>query len=517
MAGMGTNKNVIILWVTLALIAVFPLTLVDIPPLADYPNHLARVFILSHLDDIPKLGDYYRDVMSAQPNLAFDLIVGALARIVPLEVAGRVFSALTILSMAGGVFLLHRAIHGRFSPWSLLAFFFVYNRLYLWGFLAYLFTLGCAIAAFAAWIILRKRPIMRLFAATAMATILYLGHLYAFGVYALCIAGYELVVLWDDRMEFSSALIRSIAGGIQFVPAIYLFLFISPTSAAATMTQWSSVWRKAEGIVNVVYNYNLTFDLVCLGIIGALALGGILTRHVSIKTLMLVPLALLTIAFLAMPDRLFSSYGADKRLPIAMALIAVAACDWYRQQQNSHQQRWQRVIVGCLMALFVGRIALVTHVWLKSDVVYDEVMETLNRLPNGAKLLVVVVHPEERSLPDTPMFEIANMAIIERNAFVPSLFTYPDDAGQAVAFTDDMEKLAHKTPHHIVLPHTLKQLADDPEFAAHNSPFRPDLLVQYDFALVVNAEALPGSVALPKGRRLASGNNFVLIQIDHSS
>ena len=53
-----------------------------LPPLFDYPNHLARLGLLTEGGD-----QFYRVVWAPLPNLAEDLIVPPLARLMPLEVA----------------------------------------------------------------------------------------------------------------------------------------------------------------------------------------------------------------------------------------------------------------------------------------------------------------------------------------------------------------------------------------------------------------------------------------------
>ncbi len=482
-------------------VALVPIFVSRIPPLADYPNHLARVHILSNLDRVPELAEYYRDVTSAQPNLAFDVIVALLARVMPLEAAGKVFLALTIIAMVGGVAALHRALHARASVWPLMSLFFVYNRIFLWGFVGYLFTLGVAMAAFAGWVALRGRPVIRMVIATVLATAIYLGHLYAFGVYALCIAGYELTVLWDRRRDRRRAIVDAAIASAQFAPAMYLFLFVSPTSGAARVTEWGSLWRKVDAPANLLFNYHLTFDLACLGLLAAMVLWGLLHRHLTWNRFMFGPLTLLVIAFLIMPDQLFTSYAADKRLPIAIALVGIAGCEW---------RSWSLLPAMALTVLFAVRVALISEVWAESNAVYSEYLAAIEHVPYGGKLMVVVAHSSQSSLPPIPTFEIANMAIIYRQAFVPSLFTYPKDAGQAVAFSPEMQKLAQATPHHIARPQMLARL-NDPEYAQHAGPFRAELLSHYDCVLVVNRRHLP--IEPPSGRKLFEGRDFTLIQV----
>ncbi|ALA59076.1 hypothetical protein [Nitrospira moscoviensis] len=483
-------------------IAFVPIVIAAIPPLADYPNHLARVHILSNLPRVPELAAYYRDVTSAQPNLAFDFVVGLLSRVMPLETAGKAFLALTILAMVGGTYALHRALHARASVWPFLSLLFVYNRLFLWGFVAYLFTLGCALAACAGWVALRGQPVIRLIAATVLATLLYLGHLYAFGVYALCIAGYELTVLWDRRRDLRRALAAAAMAAVQFAPAVYLFLFVSPTSGAAGATEWGPMWRKVAAPLNLLHNYHLAFDAACLALLAAVVLVGLLRRNLTFNRFMAAPLALLSITFLLMPDELFSSYGADKRLPIAIALVAIAASEW---------RAWSRLTAVALAALFVVRVALIAEVWAQSNGVYSNYLAAIDRVPYGAKLLVVVAHPSQISLPPIPAFEIANLAIVYRRAFVPSLFTFPREAGQAVAFSPDMQNLVKATPYHIVRPDDLT-LLNDPDYARRAGPFRPELVSQYDCVLIINGRHLP--IPPPDGEPLYEGPDVVLLKVN---
>ncbi|MEA2790465.1 MAG: hypothetical protein QOG73_2871, partial [Acetobacteraceae bacterium] len=47
-----------------------PLFVIDVPPLLDYPNHLARAFVLASLPDDTVLARFYAPHWSIIPNLA---------------------------------------------------------------------------------------------------------------------------------------------------------------------------------------------------------------------------------------------------------------------------------------------------------------------------------------------------------------------------------------------------------------------------------------------------------------
>src|SRR5215469_16758079 len=206
------------LFAILLVLSAVPLVLTDLPPLLDYPNHLARMHLLPSLTS-PVLRTFYRVAWAPLPNLAMDGVVPWLASFMPLAWAGKVFILLTFLLLAGGTAAIHRAFFGAWSLWPCLAFLLLYSRLLLWGFLGYLFGCGLALAAFAAWMALEKRHwAARLLLGCAFALAIYLAHLLAFGIYAVMVAGYEWGRVWRLRMTVPAAVRALAIGGVPFLP-----------------------------------------------------------------------------------------------------------------------------------------------------------------------------------------------------------------------------------------------------------------------------------------------------------
>ena len=63
-------------------LAAVPLFSTVLPPLFDYPNHLARMHLLGESGN-----QFYTVRWEPLPNLAQDLIVPPLARLIPLDIA----------------------------------------------------------------------------------------------------------------------------------------------------------------------------------------------------------------------------------------------------------------------------------------------------------------------------------------------------------------------------------------------------------------------------------------------
>src|SRR5438105_9966863 len=114
LVGAGTAKGWrVALWTICAAITLSPVLWVRIPPLIDYPNHLARMWILVHGAEIPELAANYVVRGRILPDLAMDLVVPALSWVMPVEQAGRAFVGLTMLILVVGTLTVHRVLHGR--------------------------------------------------------------------------------------------------------------------------------------------------------------------------------------------------------------------------------------------------------------------------------------------------------------------------------------------------------------------------------------------------------------------
>ena len=125
-----------------------PLLWAKVPPLVDYPNHLARMWILVHRGDIAELAQNYVLHWRILPDLAMDCVVPALSQLMPVLEAGRLFIALTMAGLVAGTIALHRVLHGRFAIWPILSVLFVFNAVLFWGFLSCLFASAVYLLAF---------------------------------------------------------------------------------------------------------------------------------------------------------------------------------------------------------------------------------------------------------------------------------------------------------------------------------------------------------------------------------
>ena len=419
----------------LFLVAALPVMSVSLPPLFDYPNHLARMDLLARLPGSEALQRYYELRWRVIPNLGMDLVVPWLARVLPLPWAGKAFVLASLALVAAGAALVQRAAAGRWSVWPLFAFLFLYSRVLLWGFLNYLFGVGLALVAFAVWIALSERsPRARLAVSAALALALFFAHLMACVIYGLLVAAYELGALWQSRpWPWRPAVARLAIAGAPFLPPLALLLFAGEREGAGTI-HYGRLDRKLDLLFSVFDNYDRVFDVACFALLIASAAFAFVRRRLAIIPALRLPIVLLVVVYLAAPAQLMTASAVDHRLPLVIAAIFAAST-----AAPALNSRFARLAALAGLALFLARTAEVWVHWVRADAVYARLLPALDQVPRGARL-AVGYPPEAVDSTAVPTAHLPTLAIVHRDAFVPTLFAYRGQ--QPVALTPEAERLA---------------------------------------------------------------------------
>src|SRR5262245_45869959 len=103
-------SQVLALFVALILLISIPTWTHPLPPLSDYVNHLARMQVISELSHNHPIAAFYELNWQVIPNLAMDIIVPPLARVMNVYLAGQVFLVLTFVVIVSGILMLYRAL-----------------------------------------------------------------------------------------------------------------------------------------------------------------------------------------------------------------------------------------------------------------------------------------------------------------------------------------------------------------------------------------------------------------------
>ncbi|MGH7232967.1 MAG: hypothetical protein ACREJU_16650 [Nitrospiraceae bacterium] len=502
------SPQIIALAMSVLCVACVPLWLVEIPPLVDYPNHMARMHILVNVERSAWLSQYYEIRWAVLPNLAMDLVIPVLAKVMPLETAGKVFIALTFSLLFGGVIALHAALHRRWSLWPLLAVLFLYNSVLLWGFLNYLFGLGMALCTFAGWVTFRSTPhrwTIPFF--SVCAALIFLSHLFAFGFYIMVVVAYELGQYYKERREGRRAWEMTWPkAAAQFALPVVLFaLSATIDSRPENLPSWlryaenphgvrfGRLATKVEAFKGTLRTFNPVLDKATVIILLALVGMGLIARRLSLASTMYWPLAIVGVATFVMPASIFTGTFVEMRLPIALVLLSIASSD-----MRVKERRWILTIVMILGVVFIVRMAQISFHWQEAERKYSEYLQAIEKLPVGARLFSAVTYPNYRDPLPIPMDQLACWAVIKKSAFVSTIFAFPTQ-----------QPLALTAPYRRVL-------TIDAVFDRHFPVPWNIIAMQYEYLLVVREQFF--DQPLPSGFiPMYEGEDFRLYRIPRSA
>lgn len=418
---------------TFALLAI-PFFTVDVPPVLDYPNHLARLYVLAFGADDPVLSAMYAPHWRIVPNLVLDIVGPPLLHLLPVYVAGRVLLAAAAFLPVIGVILYHRAAFGRRSYWPLGAGLFAFNGIFLLGFIDYLISVGLAFAAAAFWIrFADRRPVPAVAGGMVAAVALFFCHLMGLMLFALLAGAHELPALWrlrgDPAAFWRRAAVRGLMLALVLSPAIVLYA-LSTLAGAEGDVGWEGPLFKLLHVYSAFTTYN-----VALGILTVVTVGGVAIRFrqfLQADAGTLVALICVGVVYILAPRHLKSGAVIDARLPVLIALMVFAGV------QFEVSRRAGTAIAMLLGALLVLRVADVGVVWRDHRTDLAELRATYAAVEPGAKVLVLTAaigasdaylasEPQGRLVPFLYRADahLPGLMLIEKHAFWPLLFADP--------------------------------------------------------------------------------------------
>lgn len=504
------RRDALICALCLALVAL-PLCITGTLPLVDYHNHLMRFAFLADRAHHQALLDYLTVEWNFNAALAMDVLVPPLIPLIGVEPAGRVFIMLTFAVLVSGAVYLNRGLNRDHNVLPYLSFLLLYNTVFLWGFLNYLFGIGVCLWIFGAWVRYRSSPPMFVLPLFSLAGfVLVASHLYGFGMFGILVATYELTlhVRAQGRRWFIPTRPLMLGASIFVVPII-LFFALNSTGGLAAESGDYDLKMKLSGLLSIFHLYNRYVDAaVIAGIAGIAAFGwwrGWLLGGVTALPI----LAVLGVTWAIMPNRLFDSVFSDYRLPVAIAFVLVGV------GKLDLTAKWQRLILHIgLPVLLAAQIGWIAERWHGFDKIYATFFQAADEIDPGSRLLVAIAQPSPGyDLLSPPFTYIGMREMIRRYAFVNGIFVVPTDTS-VVALREPYAWLQYlPTWRPVYFQDALDAMAAEPRDHL-SDPFNEKLLAAYDYLLVVREDKFPYGV--PVGTpRLFDKAGFRLYDLRH--
>lgn len=492
----------------LAAISLVPVLMTPIPVMVDYPNHLARMYILSR-DGTPDANPHYQVVWAFYPNLGMDLLVPQLARLTSVESATRLFLLLSQVLIVGGALLLERVRKGRVEFAGFAALAFLYCLPFSWGFVNFEFGLGLALTGIAVYLRLAESAWPLRFVANLIFVVaLYLAHFFSLGIYGAALGLFELSRIQQRQIASSVAAARL---GALALPAIVLLgiMHVTAGSIGSEGTNWflgfKPVWP-----LRIMNGYNLTTAAAT-----GLALMIALLFAARRGALRLDPAGIwlasgFALLYLGIPSKLLGTSFADLRVIPAAALILPAFCSL-----SLPTRRWRMAALAGISSIILVNVAVVLAVWLPYRADYSAIIASFQKINRGARILVGSVHdngdPPFADLTSYPMYYAPTLAVHYANAFVPNLFT--ETGKQPVRPREALRNLA--IPYGGPVPAELLAAIATGRSPADVPPFVRTWYRDFDYLYVLGS---PAANPLPELlEELATSERFVLYRIRRKS
>ncbi len=405
--------------VTLVLIA--PIWTFGTLPWQDYGDHLARVYIFAHYQDVPRFQREFDILAEPLPNLAMDAIATPLLWVLPVNLVAHLFPSILILIFVAGCHLFARAVHGAFSWLVLPAVFLIYNILLMWGFLNYVFSTGLFLIAAASWMRFQRQPTIRRGTwASVAALATYFAHLSGF--FFLCVfVGSQVVAAGFKalRSPKSGFLPRALALLLPLAPglALYGYLLVSGQLGNGVVI-YSSLPDKLMRIWTVFGSYVPPLDiLVAIVVLGAIALA-LLDGRLRIPASMGAVILIFCAMYLAFPVHFHTSFQVDARFLLPAVVLFPLSLSIRMPRIGA------RLAYGLVMAAMLLRLGAISRSWQLAEKETLEQRKLLAEVEPESLVYALPLVPDEEGL-KMSLLHVAGYATLDRNAVVSTTFGVP--------------------------------------------------------------------------------------------
>jgi hypothetical protein len=485
---------------------VVPVISVKFPPILDYPNHYVRIWLLGGGVNIFPVSEMYEvNWKNASTNVGIDALAAILGKFLPVNVCAPLVLVAALGLPPLGVACLNRKLFGT-SWWQVASVLLAWSWTLVLGFLNFEIGIGLALICASLDRVLARLGVLGASAGrSCIGALMLIIHPFGFLFYVILVGALRLGRRFKKRP--SVAVRRAIAAVAACLPITipfvlwFLFAPVLPESLVDPR-QNVIVWQQAGLIAHLsslstpFRTYEIRTDAVFLFLFVAPLALAVAMRRIRVHAGLFITAILLLVSANFMPEIIGDTSSIHLRFA-SMGVLALAAS---LVPEIPSAKRWQWAAMSIALLLVVVRIAWITNIWINRQVDVVSLEKVLSYIPSGAAILpmqhrfsgnIEGVAPLGRFLgKDSPTFwHHPTLAIFERHAFVPTLFT-----------ATGKQPLIVKPPWNQIAapagwPPGVDQL-NDPQ-AVQSRPYLAHWCDRFDFLLVVNADMPNDGGAMP--------------------
>ena len=395
----------------LGLVLVLPVWIVPFPPLVDYPNHLARYFILAHLHD-PNLhlAEFYASRWAATPYVAVDVLAVLLERFLPIYVTGRIILSLSLIALplASYFFLAQISRESRYlASWVLVL---AYGPIFLVGFINVALAAALCFLLLGLWLkFVERRRMTDWLVLLGVATLLYLTHLVGVVIAGVAILAHCLLTRQSLRTVFVSAAI--------FIPAGILYLIASFRGKSYSLTGANSSYKYHLGIADKVWLFVSPlrgYSHVATLVITALLLASVVAavwrnREIRLNTGWTGVTAVMLFIYSLAPTNF---HFMEVRIALFLFVFVLSVAQFGRRS---------RVLGAIGLLAFLGRSLDIEHAFLARQTELQQWHASFEKIPVDARIFPIVPL-DEGAFFRRDYLHFWAYGVIERGWYSPNLF-----------------------------------------------------------------------------------------------
>jgi hypothetical protein len=485
---------------------VVPVVSVKLPPILDYPNHYVRMWLLGGGVHIFPISEMYEvNWKNASTNIGIDALAAIFGKFLPVNVFAPIVLVAALVLPPLGVACLNRKLFGT-SWWQVASVLLAWSWTLVLGFLNFEIGVGLALICAALDRALARPGILVASAGrSCIGAFLLLIHPFGFLFYIILVGALRLGRRF--KMKPRMAVHRAIAAVTACLPItipLVLLLLFAPVLPEAQLDPRYNVitWQKPgliahlSSLLSPFRTYEIRTDVVFLFLFFVPLALAVAMRRIRVHAGLFITAILLLVSANFMPEIIGDTSSIQLRFA-SMGVLALAAS---LLPGIPSEKRWQWAAMSIALLLVMMRIAWITNIWINRQADVVSLEKVLSHIPSGAAILplehrfsgdIEGIAPLGRFMgKDSPTFwHYPTLAILERHAFVPTLFT--GTGKQPLIVKPPWNQIAAQAG----WPPGVEQI-NDPK-AVQSRPYLAHWCDRFDFLLVVNADMPNDGGAMP--------------------
>jgi hypothetical protein len=480
-----------------------PFLVAAIPPLTDFPNHLARYWLIAGGVRDPVLARFYRiDWANAVTNVGVDRAVRLAAPLISGLAFGHLAAVAAAILPPLGMLALNQSVCGRITPWQALFPFAAWSTTFLMGFINFQTSLGLALVFVAfdplarswmpRWTVIMRAP---------LGVILIVDHPFGLLLYGVLLAGLRMGPSPVLPVNWPTLRPRLIAAALEaawcLIPVIVVLAIghhalpgaQPPPQDVARPIRYNAFPAKLATLLSPLASYNVFQELALAFGLGAIFVW--LTRRRAFTThggLMTAAAGLAVLAVIS-PSHAGGASWVDRRFPIMALFAALAAL----QLRDDLSEQFQVSVGVAALCISAGQAGWVGWNWTAMERDMDAARAVMAHLPAGARILPLQHDPTLSIKWHAPagryMFAVGDptfrhfdaLAVPFEHAFSPKLFA-----------AKGIQPLVVLPPWDAIVEHTGGDLASVSALSRPPLPGEPSYIAgwrrNFDYVLILNAD-----------------------------